>query len=192
VSSLQTAIPPATLGSSHGQHRFHPAAVVREGQPGEATFTPSFGRIELTARAVADPRCMVALWMIGLEGRPERSGVLCVAEIFGRDVRPDRARVGLGIHAFGDPLLTEDFEAVEVRIDVTEMHTYGADWRPDGVDFTIDGRLVRSLRQSPGYPLQLMLGIYEFPPEDQEQDPSRDPSDYPKIFEVASVRGRPA
>jgi hypothetical protein len=192
VSSLQTAIPPATLASSRGQHRFHPAAVVREGQPGEATYTPLFGRIELTARAVADPRSMVALWMIGLEDRPEHSGEICVMEIFGRDVRPDRARVGMGIHAFGDPLLAEDFEAVEVGIDVTEMHTYAADWRPDGVDFTIDGRLVRSLRQAPGYPMQLMLGIYEFPSDEGEDESPRDPSDYPKVFEVASVRGHRA
>jgi len=54
-----------------------------------------------------DPRAMVALWMIGLEDEPERSSEICVAEIFGRTVGPDSARIGMGVHPFGDPAIAD-------------------------------------------------------------------------------------
>ena len=41
---------------------------------------------------------MVALWMIGFEDEPERSGEICIVEIFGRDVAAGPRAVGMGIH----------------------------------------------------------------------------------------------
>ena len=183
VSSLQTGAFAGPVGSSAGQHRFNPAAVVRETQPDVRLYTPQYGRIELRARATADPDAMVALWLIGWEGG-ERSGEICVCEIFGRDVREGEALVGMGVHPFGDPALEDDFEQVPFSIDVTEPHEYRADWTPDGVVFAIDGETVKTTAQSPAYPLQLMLDIYEFP-----WGGERRPEAYPKVFEVESVRG---
>src|SRR5262245_5220340 len=78
VSSLQTGVFAGPLGSGVGQHRFKPEAVVREEQPETRLYTPHYGRIELRAKAVDDPRFMVALWLIGFEDEPARSGELCV------------------------------------------------------------------------------------------------------------------
>lgn len=50
----------------------------------------------------------------------------------------------------------------------------------DRVDFFVDGSRVRTVPQSPGYPMQLMLGGYEFPSED---GPAR-PGTYPQTFVV--------
>ena len=52
--------------------------------------------------------------------------------------------VGLGLHAFRDPSVTEDFEAVRLPIDVADFHTYAVDWTADKVDFLIDDVLVRT------------------------------------------------
>jgi hypothetical protein len=163
VSSLQTGVFAGPLGSRIGQHRFNEDAVVREDQPATRLFTPWYGRFEMQARALADPRCMVALWMIGFEDEPERSAEICIAEIFGRNVRADGAGIGMGVHPFGDPAIVDDFATVDVAIDVREPHVYGAEWTPDGVTFRVDGRVVRNVQQSPRYPMQIMLGIYEFP-----------------------------
>jgi hypothetical protein len=179
VSSLQTGVFGGPLGSTIGQHRFHEGAVVTEEQEDVRLYTPQYGRIELRARALADPRNMVALWMIGYEDEPERSAEICVCEIFGRDVGPDRARVGMGVHPFGDPRITDDFAAESIQIDATEFHTYAADWTPEQVSFLVDGRAVRTVDQSPSYPMQLMLNIYEFEPG----------GSYPKEFVVDYVRG---
>ena len=55
--------------------------------------------------------------------------------------------------------------------------------------FYVDDDLVKVVRQSPAYPMQVMLNIYEFP--DAHHD--RDANTYPKVFEVDWVRGwRPA
>jgi hypothetical protein len=57
------------------------------------------------------------------------------------------------------------------------------------VAFFVDGEQISSTEQSPAYPMQLMLGIYEFPADAPEDAPPA----YPKEFVVDYVRGyRPA
>ena len=180
VSSIQTGAFAGALGSPVGQHHFRPELVVTEEQVTARLFTPRYGRIETRATAIADPEVMVALWMIGFEDEPHRSGEICICEIFGRDVKPASVRVGMGIHPFGDPRLVDEFEQVELPIDATEPHAYAAEWTPTGVDFLVDDRLVKHTDQSPDYPMQLMLGVY---------DSARAPGGYPKRFVVDYVRG---
>lgn len=186
VSSLQTGVFAGPVGSAIGQHRFNPNAVVTEEQEDVRLYTPRYGRIELRAKAPADPQTMVALWLIGYEDEPERSAEICVCEIFGRDVRLGEARVGMGVHPFGDPLIVDEFGAEPVPIDAREFHVYAAEWTPEGVEFLVDGELVKWVGQSPSYPMQLMLGIYEFPPEDGVE---LGQESYPKQFVVDYVRG---
>jgi len=183
VSSLQTGVFAGPVGSGIGQHRFAPAAVVREAQRNRRLYTPRYGRIELRAKALDDPRSMVALWMIGYEDEPDRSAEICVCEIFGRDVFPDRAAVGVGLHPFGDPRIADDFERVNVPIDARAFHEYAVEWTPAGVAFLVDGEVVKTSHQSPAYPMQLMLSLYELPQADAR------PGRYPKEFVVDYVRG---
>jgi glycosyl hydrolase family 16 len=188
VSSLQTGVFAGPVGSAIGQHRFRPGVVVREAQENVRLYTPQYGRIELRAQATDDPRSMVCLWLIGYEDEPERSAEICVCEIFGRDVGERDARVGMGVHPFGDPAIVDEFEAVAVPIDARELHEYACEWLPERVDFLVDGELVKTVAQSPAYPMQLMLGIYELPVEG-EPDPPHEAARYPKEFVVESVRG---
>jgi hypothetical protein len=184
VSSLQTGAFAGPVGGSIGQHRFNPAAFVREAQPNVRLYTPQYGRIELRAKATDDPRSMVALWMIGYEDEPDRSAEICVCEIFGRDVGLDHAVIGLGVHPFGDLRIVDDFSRVALPIDVREFHVYATEWAPDQVAFFVDGQMIKTVDQSPCYPMQLMLNIYEFAPEGNQ--PTRP---YPKAFVVDYVRG---
>ena len=185
VSSLQTGLYAGPLGSAVGQHRFHPDAVVREEQENVRLYTPRYGVVELRATAIDDPRNMVALWMIGYEDEPQRSAEICVCEIFGSEVAPDHALVGVGVHPFGDPEIVDDHTKERLAIDVREFHTYAAEWTPERVRFFVDGELVKTVEQSPGYPMQLMLNIYEFPAEPGVADGGT----YPKEFVVDYVRG---
>jgi Glycosyl hydrolases family 16 len=182
VSSLQTGLFAGPVGSGVGQHRFNPEAVVTEAQRNVRLYTPCYGRIELRAKAGDDPQTMAALWLIGYEDEPERSAEICVCEIFGRDVGSDSALVGMGVHPFGDPAIVDDFTAVRVPIDVREFHVYSAEWTHEQVAFFVDGEPVKTVSQSPSYPMQLMLGIYEFPPTSVR-------GRYPKEFVVDYVRG---
>jgi Glycosyl hydrolases family 16 len=184
VSSLQTGLFAGPLGSTIGQHRFNTAAVVREEQRNVRLYTPQYGRIELRAKAIADPLAMVALWMIGYGDDPTRSGEICVCEIFGRDVAADRAAVGVGVHPFGDPELDDDFSQEPVELDARDFHVYAAEWTQNDVAFLVDGNHIKTVHQSPAYPLQLMLSLYEFPATEDDE-----PSSYPKTFTVDYVRG---
>jgi hypothetical protein len=163
VSSLQTGVFSGPVGSQVGQHHFTENLVVREAQPAERLFTPHYGRIEMRAAACRHPDTMVALWLIGYEDAPERSAEICVCEIFGRDVGRHESIVGVGVHPFADPKIDDDFSRVTLPIDAGEPHVYTADWTPSGIEFLVDGEPVKTVGRSPDYPMQLMLGIYDFP-----------------------------
>jgi Glycosyl hydrolases family 16 len=186
VSSLQTGVFAGPRGSRIGQHHFREGLVVRDEVENRALYTPMYGLFELRARALADPDNMVALWMIGYEDRPERSAEICVFEIFGRDVRGGGAAIGMGVHPFGDPAIRDEFARERIAIDPTEFHTYGAMWTPHAVAFYVDGRRVKIVHQSPAYPMQFMLGIYEFSDGPELRSPVER---YPKEFVVDYFRG---
>jgi beta-glucanase (GH16 family) len=184
VSSLQTGEFCGPLGSPVGQLRFNPAAVVREEQDAVRLHTPQYGFFEVRARMDLDPSAMAALWMIGFEDAPERSGEICVFEIFGRDLTDGAASVGMGVHPWGDPALTDDFAQVPLPIDVREFHTYAAEWTPERVSFLVDGEVVRVVGQSPAYPMQFLLDVYAFPGDDG----AAPPGPWPKELVVDSFR----
>jgi hypothetical protein len=119
--------------------------------------------------------------MIGYEDEPERSAEICVCEIFGSEIEAGRALVGMGIHPFGDPQLEDTFSKEPLAIDAAEPHEYAVEWIPGRSSFFVDGDLVKSDDQAPDYPMQLMLGIYEFSRESK--------GGYPKEFWVDYVRG---
>jgi beta-glucanase (GH16 family) len=147
-----------------GQQPVRPGAVVREEQPAHWGWTPRYGRLEMRARATVTPRSMVAWWLVGFEDSPERSGELCVVEVFGDAVDPvEGAAVGMGVHPFRDPRLVDDFAAPRPGIDVAEWHTYAVDWRPGGAVFSVDGAEVRRVAVAPDYPVQTMLAVFDFP-----------------------------
>jgi hypothetical protein len=184
VSSIQTGAFAGPVGSAVGQHRFNPQAVVRQAQPNVRLYTPRYGLVEMRARFPSDPHTMIALWMIGYEDRPERSAEICVCEIFGRNVEAHRARIGMGVHPFGDPRLHDDFTAELVPTDVRDFHVCAAEWTPQRVVWSIDGRVLKTVQQSPDYAMQLMLGIYEFRNASNASETT-----YPKEFVVDYIRG---
>ena len=162
VSSLQSGCFAGPIGSTIGQHRTNEKLRVVEEQQTERLVTPEFAAIELRARWTPVAGQMVALWMIGFEDEPERSAEICICEIFGDETESDRALVGMGVHPFNDPAIHDDFTKVEAAVDVSDWHDYAAVWTPDDVTFFIDGEPVKRVEQSPQYPMQLMLNIYDF------------------------------
>jgi beta-glucanase (GH16 family) len=140
--------------------------MVREPQPTHWGWTPHHGRIEIRARMDLSPRSMASVWMIGLEDEPERCGEICVFEVFGDAPRA----VGSGIKNIRDPALTWEFDAPQLDIDVAEHHVYAADWRPDRVDFSVDGEHVKTVHQAPDYPMQMMVAVFDFPAKGGDSD----------------------
>ncbi len=168
VSGIQSGSWSGPAGSTHGQQRFREGQVVLEEQERFVGWLPSQGRVEISARMELSPRSMAALFMSGFEDDEgqEQCGELCVFEIFGNALGPadePSAEVGVGIKAFRDPALRQDFEAPRLPIDVAEPHVYAVDWDPDEAVFTVDGVVVRRCPRPPTYPLQLMVTVYDFP-----------------------------
>jgi Glycosyl hydrolases family 16 len=169
VSGIQSASFSGPVGSAIGGQPFRDGLPVATEEPGFWGCTPLYGHVEVRARGVITPRSMVAFWMSGIEDVPQNSGEICVMEVFGDAVHDGVANVGMGLHRFRDPDLTEDFAAEPLPIDVAGFHTYGVDWVPGSLTFTVDGAAVKHVAQSPAYPVQLMLAVFDFP---DRADPS--------------------
>ncbi|MFB9313784.1 glycoside hydrolase family 16 protein [Nocardioides plantarum] len=166
VSGIQSASWSGPVGSPRGQQRFREGQVVREEQPRFDGWLPRGGTVGARASMRLSPRSMAALWLSGLEDDDDqlRCGELCVFEVFGKDVVPGRsAALGVGIKAFRDPALTQDFAAPRVAVDVTEEHDYAVRWDAEVAVFTVDDVEVRRCPRPPTYPLQLMLAVFDFP-----------------------------
>ena len=187
VSGIQSGVFSGELGSTIGQQPFRDGQVVREHQPTQWGWTPEYQRLEVRARMELSPRSMASVWMVGLEDEPSRCGEICVFEVFGdalatEDGEPTAA-VGMGVHPFRDPSLTDDFATPRLAIDVTEFHVYAADWRPGRVDFAVDGQHVRSVDQAPDYPMQMMVAVFDFPAKAEGA-----PADHVPLLAVDYVR----
>lgn len=159
VSGIQSANFSGPVGSTIGGQPFLDHQQVREEQPAFWGCTPLYGHIEIRLRGIITPRSMVAFWLSGIEDEPARSGEICVMEVFGS--RPQG--VGMGLHRFRDPQLTEAWSVVELPIDVAQFHTYAVDWRPSHLSFTVDGSVVKTVDQAPDYPVQLEIAVFDFP-----------------------------
>ena len=163
VSAVQSGNWSGPVGSSRGQQPFRDGLVVREEQPTVLGFTPHHGSVEVTCSARVQPWSMFSAWMVGIEDEPDRCGEICLVEVFGDAVDGDRAAIGSGIHPFRDPRLVEQFSAEPMSIDVTQPHRYAIDWQPGRVEFFVDDERTRVCTQAPDYPLQLILGVFDFP-----------------------------
>lgn len=187
VSCLQTGSWSGPVGSLQGQQRFRDTLTVREEQPEWWGYTPRYASVEIEMRGAVTPRSMFALWMSGVEDAPERSGEICVAEIFGDAIHGGVVQVGMGVHRFGDPALVEEFATEPVLQGADEFHRYRVDWRAGSLDFYVDDDHVRHLAQAPDYPMQLMVGVFDFPAKATASDADAVPE-----MVVRRIRGVPA
>jgi hypothetical protein len=177
ASGIQSGNFSGPVGSTIGQQPYRDGLTVREEQETFWGWTPKQSYIEMRARGVVTQNSMVAFWLVGLEDQPQRSAEICVAEMFGDAVVPgETTAVGMGLHAFRDPSVKEDFQAVRLPIDVAEFHTYAVDWTGDRADFLVDGVEIRSCPRPPAYPMQLMIAVFDFPAKSNDTDEEQVPA----------------
>jgi hypothetical protein len=190
VSGIQSGVCSGEVGSTRGQQPFRDGLVVREQQPVHLGWTPHYGLLEVRARMELSPRSMASVWMVGIEDEPERSGEICIFEVFGDSLVDEGGRkgaaVGMGVHPFRDPALTDEWDAPRQELDVSELHTYSAEWRPGRVDFLIDGRPVKTVGQAPDYAMQAMVAVFDFPDKAGPDSDGHVPE-----FAIDSVRSEP-
>jgi hypothetical protein len=130
---------------------------------------------------------MFSAWMIGLEDDPLHCGEICMVEVFGDTLTDGGAGLGCGIKAIRDPALTSEFSAGWRPVDVSQPHLYAVDWSAGRVDYFLDGESIRTTHQAPDYPMQLILGVFDFP---DQADPTGVQAEVPELV-VHRVTGHP-
>jgi hypothetical protein len=163
VSAIQSGNRSGPVGSTDGQQRIDDVHTVQEAQTRFEGWLPVSGTMSIHCRMDVSPRAMAAMWLSGVEDRPEDSGELCVVEVFGRSVDRAGAEVGVGVKSLDDPRLRQDFVDPRLPIDVGEFHTYSVTWGDGRSVFSVDGDTVHRSPQAPIYPMQVMIAVFDFP-----------------------------
>lgn len=187
-SSIQTGEFTGPRGSNIGQHRFSPALVVRETQENVRKYTPQYGFFEIRAKGVKTSANHVSLWMIGYEDSPEKSSEIAIFEQVGSHVTSTSTGIRYGVHPWSDPNIKEEFYEDYLSIDPSQYHIYAVEWTPDHLDFYIDNILIHTIEQSPAYPMQFMLSIYELRFKDAWTGPYNPDRPYPISFIIDYFR----
>lgn len=178
VSGMQSACRSGPVDSTDGQQEVFVGQRVTQAQPDFRGHLQSRGHLEVTCSMSLGPTSMAALWLCGFQEQPMDCGELCVVEVFGSTVRGGpgpSAEIGVGVKAIRDPRLRDDFAAPRLPLDVRDRHTYSVDWNPEEAVFRVDGAIVRRCANPPAYPLQIMIGVFDFPspdPESTDRDPT--------------------
>jgi hypothetical protein len=163
VSGIASGGHSGPVGSTIGGQPFLEGQTVREEQPRFVGWLPSRGEVAVRCRMEISHRSMAAVWLSGFEETAEQSGELCLVEVFGKDVEPGSAEIGMGVKKLHDPDLVHDFAAPRVPVDVGDWHEYAVRWDDQQAVFTVDGEHVRTCRNPPTYPLQVMVAVFDFP-----------------------------
>lgn len=188
ASSIQTGEYAGAVGSKVGQLQFSDACVVREAQTNVQLYTPQYGYFELRAKGLRTSANHAAFWMIGYEDTPEKSGEICVCELVGVNASETASSVRFGVHPWGDPSIEDEFYDEYLHIDTAQYHIYAVEWTPTHLDFYVDNHKIETIWQSPAYPMQFMLSVYEHPFKGAwtgDHDPS---APYPKEFAIDYFR----
>jgi hypothetical protein len=187
-SSIQTGEFAGPLGSQSGQHRFSKDLFVREQQDNVKKYTPQYGYFELRAKGLSTSANHVALWMIGYEDSPEKSSEIAIFELVGSHASLESSGIRYGLHPWGDPNIQDEFYEDYFDIYTAQYHLYGLEWTPDHLDFYLDNQKIRTINQSPQYPMQFLLSIFEHRFEGAwtgKYDPN---APYPKVFAIDYFR----
>lgn len=161
VSNLQTGVYSGKINSKQGQHHFTEGLIVREEQERKYTVTPQYCTLEFKARCHISKENVAALWLIGIEEEEHQSAEICLFELKGWNIDETGAIIGYGVHPFGDNKIIDEFYEERFNIDVEEWNVYRLDWTRERIQFFFNDQLVKTIEQSPCYPMQLMLNLYD-------------------------------
>ena len=126
------------------------------------------------------PRSMASVWMVGIEDRPERSGEICIFEVFGDALEDGVAAVGAGCTRSAirrSPTSSTRrgchrcLRAARLRRRLAARPRRLPDRRP----------AVKTVHQAPDYPMQMMVAVFDFP--------AKGDSDHVPELAVDHVRG---
>lgn len=158
-SSIQSGEFSGPLGSHQGLHRFNKLNVVREEQESIKCFVPLYGYFEIRAKGCLGAGNHMTWWMAGYEESPEKSAEIDIFEILGKDMKSTITKIGHGVHPWDDSSMHDEHCFDAYSMDASYFHIYGLEWTPDELLFYIDNKLVRTIAQSPKYP---MVFFYQF------------------------------
>ncbi|GAB2824885.1 glycoside hydrolase family 16 protein [Ferruginibacter profundus] len=184
-SSIQTGIYSGIKEEANGLHANELLNKPLAANQFKNTYTPQYGFFEIRARVLISKSNLVSFRLRGYDQNQKKTGEICIFEIKGNALKGNQVIINYGVQKFHDQKIKEDFFQRSFDIDVSWFHCYAVEWDREKVIFFIDNKKIGQINQSPDYPMQLMLGIFEFPVAEKDIIDRI----YPKELIVDYVRG---
>lgn len=151
-----------------------------------------YGYFEIRAKVAKGGGLHSAWWMIGAQqdidsatGATKQNGELDIFEILGRDT----TRGLFNWHRWSDTRTREQSTTFDAGVDLSAAyHVYGLEWTPTQMKLYLDNVLIKTIDQSPDYPMLTMLGLYEKSDPGSWTGPFDPTVPYPKTFSIDYFR----
>jgi len=151
---------PAGYGCWYGSCQYTSARLLTQGK-----FTQTYGRFEARLKIPRGQGLWPAFWMLGndIATNPwPNNGEIDIMENIGAEPGTVHGSLHGPGYSGGNPL-TGQYTLPGGAALANDFHTYAVDWQPGSLVFSVDGTPVRRIGQSPNYPVQLMLAVFDFP-----------------------------
>lgn len=153
------------------------------------SFSCQYGYFEMRAKLPSSGGGgHVAWWLIGTQddAKEDGTGSIQTGEIDILETTLLRTnRFNPKVHAWEDENLTDyENEAILIGDYSNEYHVYAMEWKPSGIVFFVDGKVVGTTSNSPKYRMAMFLGIYT----DCGGWSGNANSVYPKEFHIDYIR----
>lgn len=146
------------------------------------TFTPTYGYAEARLKLPDASQSWPAFWMVGAADYSVNSSEFDVVEAFGEG--PGFYRISTWRNGTGGQPGT--LAGQQVTATITDWHTYGADWSPQGLRFYLDGNLVAvdtTPADIPVAPMHLLLNLSVMGNADLTQYPAALQAEYVRYWQ---------
>lgn len=147
VSSIQT-------GDKNRLHKDNHARDIEE----RLKYAPKYGYFEIRAKLAGGPGYQCAFWTVGIKDEPTHAAEIDIGEHFGNAPR----ELKFNLYTWGDKTLK--FQKIKFDVDFApenEFHIYALEWDEKAISMYVDGKLTRTISQSPAYPCVFLLSLYE-------------------------------
>ncbi len=191
VKDAGTVISGIQTGEKDWLHRWTNYSAVNHHEDTVQNFLQKYGYFEIRAKVQKGSGIHSAWWMIGFQqdqnqatGENTMNAEMDIFEILGKTPSSDL----INLHPWSDSTLSSSSNTVAAGADLSQdFHVYGFEWDETNMKFYVDNQLVKTINQSPNYPMMTLLGLYE--KRNGGWTGAFDPNvPYPKKFEIDYFR----
>ncbi|MBP2000165.1 beta-glucanase (GH16 family) [Paenibacillus shirakamiensis] len=164
IKDAGTVISGIQTGEKDWIHRWTNYTAINHHEETVQNLIQKYGYFELRAKVQKGSGIHSAWWMVGFQqdqnasGETKMNAEVDIFETLGNNPTTEL----INLHPWNDPNITSSGNSASSGADLSQdFHVYGFEWTETNMKFYLDNQLVKTINQSPNYPMMTLLGLYE-------------------------------